>query len=163
MFLREAAQLREAFGQQLVSIHHIGSTSVRGMAAKPIIDMMPVVRHIARVEKINSAMIRLGYEPRGEYGIPGRRYFVKGRDEQRTHHIHAYQSEHSEVARHLNFRDYLISHPVEAQRYASLKIDLAKQFPSDIGSYMAGKDSLIKEILGRAARWRIEQDGGDVE
>jgi GrpB-like predicted nucleotidyltransferase (UPF0157 family) len=149
-FRAEAAKIAAVFGPDLVSIHHIGSTAVPGLSAKPIIDMMPVVRDIAAVDLFNPAMIRLGYQPKGENGISGRRYFVKGDDASRTHHVHIYAPDNPEVKRHLDFRDYLIAHPVEAQEYAALKVELARQFPHDIESYMAGKDGFIKEIILKA-------------
>lgn len=143
----EAVKIAAVFGPELVTIHHIGSTSVPGLSAKPIIDMMPVVCDITAVDLFNPAMIRLGYQPKGENGIPGRRYFVKGSDASRTHHVHIFALDNPEVKRHLDFRDYLIAHPAEAQRYAALKAELAWQFPHDIHSYMAGKNGFIKEAI----------------
>jgi GrpB-like predicted nucleotidyltransferase (UPF0157 family) len=156
-FRAEAAKIAAIFGPDLVSIHHIGSTSVPGLSAKPIIDMMPVVRDIEGVDLFNPAMIRLGYQPRGEYGIPGRRYFVKGSDANRTHHIHIFALGNPEVNRHLDFRDYLIAHPAEAQQYAALKAELARQFPHDIEGYMAGKDDFIKETIQKAQQWQAKK------
>lgn len=158
-YLHEAAQLRNAFDGFLVSIHHIGSTSIPGMAAKPVIDIMPVVRSLAQVDAMTPVMIRLGYQPKGESGITGRRYFVKGSDELRTHHVHVYKPDHPEVARHLDLRDYLRAHAGEAERYARLKVELARQFPQEIDRYMAGKDGMIKDIIRRAAEWRAERAG----
>jgi GrpB-like predicted nucleotidyltransferase (UPF0157 family) len=156
-FRREAAKIAAIFGPELISIHHIGSTSVPGLSAKPIIDMMPVVRDIEKVDMLNPAMIELGYVPKGENGIPGRRYFTKGGDANRTHHVHAYASGNPEVSRHLDFRDYLIAYPEEAQHYATLKAELARQFRNDIWGYMAGKDSFIKETLRKAQQWRARK------
>ncbi len=157
MYRAEAAQLTTIFGPELISIHHIGSTSIPGLSAKPIIDMMPLVRNIEMVARFDSAMIQLGYQPMGENGIPGRRYFVKGGDLHRTHHVHIYEAGNPEVARHLDFRDYLIAHPEEAQEYASIKQQLARQFSHDIDSYMAGKDAFIKETIQKAHQWRARQ------
>lgn len=157
LFWREADKIAVVFGRELVDIHHIGSTFVPGLSAKPIIDMMPVVRDVNDVDSFNPAMERLGYEPRGENGIPGRRYFCKGGDENRTHHVHIFGFENLEVARHLDFRDYLLAHPAEARHYADLKIMLAKQFPHDIESYMDGKDAFIKTIIQKARTWRLAQ------
>jgi GrpB-like predicted nucleotidyltransferase (UPF0157 family) len=154
LFRREADALCAIFGSELVAIHHIGSTSIPGMSAKPIVDIMPLVRDIRRVDRFDPVMIQRGYEPRGENGIDGRRYFVKGGDASRTHHVHTYEPGNPEVARHLNFRDYLIAHPEEASQYAKLKQELARRFPHDIESYIAGKDAFIKGILQKAAEWR---------
>jgi len=90
----EAKNLRSIFGAEIVEIHHIGSTSIPGMAAKPIVDVLPVVRDIHVIDRFNPIMREKGYLPRGEYGLPGRRYFNKGRINQRSHHIHLYQSGH---------------------------------------------------------------------
>ena len=158
-YQQEADKISAIFGQELISIHHIGSTAIPGMSAKPIIDMMPVVHNIDAVEIFNPAMIQLGYEPRGESGIPGRRYFVRGGDAHRTHHVHTYQPDNPEVNRHLDFRDYLITHPEEAQQYAGLKVELARQYPHDIDAYIAGKDGLIKKIIQRAHQWRARPAG----
>lgn len=154
MYRTEAARIAAIFGAELIAIHHIGSTAVPGLNAKPIIDMMPLVRHIERVSNFDPAMIQLGYEPLGENSIPGRRFFVRGGDLNRTHHVHTYQPDHPEVARHLDFRDYLIAHPREARRYAQIKAELARQFPHDIDAYMAGKDAFIKDTIRQAQQWR---------
>lgn len=89
-FVEEDILLQKIFGVEIQIIHHIGSTSVNGLSAKPIIDMMPVVRDINKIDTYNNAMIAIGYEPKGENGLPGRRYFQKGGDK-RTHHIHIYE------------------------------------------------------------------------
>lgn len=107
-FSQEANILRELFGDELIDIHHIGSTAVPGLKTKPIIDMLPVVKDIARIDAYNEAMGQLGYVPRGEFGLEGRRYFPKGGDN-RTHHVHMYQTGHPATKRHLAFRDYLRS------------------------------------------------------
>ncbi len=158
-YRQEAARISAIFGQEQISIHHIGSTAIPGMSSKPIIDIMPVVRDIEAVEAFNPAMIQLGYEPQGENGVPGRRYFVRGGNTHRTHHVHAYQPGNPEVNRHLDFRDYLIAHPEEARQYASLKIKLARQHPHDIDAYIAGKDGVIKKIIHKAHQWRARQVG----
>jgi GrpB-like predicted nucleotidyltransferase (UPF0157 family) len=154
LFQEEAARLAAIFGPEIVAIHHIGSTAVPGIKAKPIIDMLVEVRDIAKIDGFNATMSGLGYLPRGEYGIAGRRYFIKGDEIYRTHHIHMYQTGHPRIAHHLDFRDYLIAYPEDAQEYSRLKEDLARRYPTDVESYMAGKDGLIKELDRRAKAWR---------
>ncbi|TYP54205.1 GrpB family protein [Thermosediminibacter litoriperuensis] len=157
MFEAEAAEIKKIFGHELIAIHHIGSTSVPGMKAKPIIDIMPVVRDINAVDKFNDKMIELGYEPMGEFGLPGRRYFRKGGDN-RTHHVHIYQFDNTtEVERHLAFRDYLREHKDAAEEYGKLKEKLAKRFPDDIEAYMDGKDQFVKELEHKALKWYREK------
>jgi GrpB-like predicted nucleotidyltransferase (UPF0157 family) len=154
MFEEEAAKISAIFGSELISIHHIGSTSIPGLSAKPIIDIMPIVHAIDRVDALNPAMIELGYEPKGENGISGRRYFQKGGQLNRSHHVHVYEVTNPEVKHLLNLRDYLIAHPIEAQQYGELKKELAQKFTHDIEGYMNGKDAFVKEIIRRAAEWR---------
>ena len=148
------------FGQEIVAIHHIGSTAIPTVKAKPIVDMLVEVRDIEKIDDFNATMSGLGYLPRGEYGIAGRRYFIKGDEIYRTHHIHVYQTGHPDIARHLDFRDYLIAHPEEAQAYSRLKEELAGRYPMDVASYVAGKDGLIKELDRRAKAWREHQSEG---
>ncbi|WP_262174692.1 GrpB family protein [Saccharococcus sp. Marseille-Q5394] len=137
-FEKEAAVLQEILGTEIIEIHHIGSTSVRGLSAKPIIDIMPVVKDISRIDQYNGMMAGIGYEAKGENGIAGRRYFQKGGDE-RTHHIHIYEDGSQEIFRHLAFRDFLRAHPEKAKAYGNLKEKLAQQFLYDIESYINGK------------------------
>jgi len=125
MYEEEAIKLRRIFGEQLVAIHHIGSTSIPGLEAKPIIDIMPVVEDINSVDEHNESMREIGYEPKGENGIPERRYFQKGGDN-RSHHVHIFQVGSPHVERHLAFRDYLRTHPIEAREYGDFKQKLRK-------------------------------------
>jgi GrpB-like predicted nucleotidyltransferase (UPF0157 family) len=154
LFEEEVARLAAIFGPEIVAIHHIGSTAIPGINAKPIIDMLVEVRDIEKVDAFDATMSGLGYLPRGEFGIAGRRFFIKGDENHRTHHIHMYQTGHPRIAYHLDFRDYLIAHPEEAQAYSRLKEDLARRYPTDIESYMAGKDGLIKELDHKAEAWK---------
>jgi GrpB-like predicted nucleotidyltransferase (UPF0157 family)/GNAT superfamily N-acetyltransferase len=152
-FAAESAALGSLLGDLAVEIHHVGSTSVPGLAAKPIIDIMPIVRDIRAVDRHLSAMADLGYAPRGEYGLPGRRYFSKDTNRVRSHHVHMYELDNPEVTRHLAFRDYLRAHPAIARQYGDLKLGLAQAHPTDIDAYMDGKDGFIKTTEAQAVRW----------
>jgi GrpB-like predicted nucleotidyltransferase (UPF0157 family) len=122
---------------------------------------MPVVRDINRIDEFNAAMIAIGYEPKGENGISGRRYFQKGGDN-RTHHVHIYESGNPEIERHLAFRNYLREHQEVAKTYGDLKEKLAKQFPYDIESYIKGKEQLVLEIQRKSISWYRSTNGSDV-
>jgi GrpB-like predicted nucleotidyltransferase (UPF0157 family) len=128
------------------------------MRSKPIIDILPIVHDIQAVDALNSVMGRLGYEALGENGITGRRYFRKGGDVARSHHVHAYELDNPEVARHLDFRDYLRTHPEEACAYASLKQMLARKHPHDIEAYTEGKSSFVSGTIAKAQSWRLWQE-----
>jgi len=160
-FATEAAAVQAALGDTVIRVEHVGSTSVPGLAAKPILDMMPLVHDVRDVSKCITAMAAIGYIPRGEFGLPGRRYFVKGPAHARLVHCHIYAADHPEVERHLAFRDYLRTHPDALAAYAALKLALAQQHPTDIVAYMDGKDGLIKQIEAAALAWRRGQAAFD--
>lgn len=146
LFRKEADAISRILGDNLVLIHHIESTSVPFLAAKPIIDIMPVVKDLSGVDAVSGEFVKLGYEYLGEFGIKGRRYLRKGGQE-RTHQIHIFQMEDdTNILRHLAFRDYLRSHRDVAMEYAELKKDLAARFPYDIDGYCDGKDAFVKKI-----------------
>ncbi len=145
LFREEAWLVQKALGNNCTAVHHVGSTAVPGLPAKPVIDMLAVVKDIQAVDKAAEAMQQLGYEAKGEHGIAFRRFFLKGK-ELRTHHVHVFQIGDAEIERHVHFRDWLISHPEDAKNYAVLKQHLAQQFPNDINGYCNGKEAFISEI-----------------
>ncbi len=160
-FEREVEELSAIFGQEIVAAYHIGSTAIPGIRAKPIIDILLEVRYIARIDSFNHQMIARGYVPKGAFGIPGRRFFIKGSEMHRTHHIHVFGLGHRAIDRHLAFRDYLRAHPDEARVYGRLKADLARRFPHDIDGYIAGKDDFIKKTERKAEVWKRTEELAD--
>ena len=158
-FEREAAFWRHLLGGEIVSAHHIGSTAIRDIYAKPIIDLLLVVRDIRRMDELDADLRAHGYLPRGEAGIAGRRFFIKGTESRRTHHIHVFAEGSPEIARHLEFRDYLNAHPDVAQEYSRLKESLAAAHRHDIDGYMAGKDAFIQDVQTRARQWSQARRG----
>ena len=149
----EAQQIKNILKDILVDIYHIGSTSVKGLSAKPIIDIMPIVTNIGMVDRYTREFEALGYECMGEFGIPGRRYFRKGGDN-RTHQIHVFdQSNHKDIDRHLAVRDYLRTHSDVAADYGMLKMELAVKFPEDIEGFCDGKDCFVKQMELDALLW----------
>ncbi|MGG2185758.1 GNAT family N-acetyltransferase [Bacillus altitudinis] len=154
-FRQEKQRLKQIIQKIWIEGYHIGSTSVTGLVAKPIIDILIEVSDIEEIDRKKERFEHLGYEALGENGIKGRRFFQKG-GLNRTHHVHVYERNHPDVKRHLLFRDYLRVHPERAEAYASVKEQLAKQYPEDIQSYMAGKNEIIKEIENEAYRWDKE-------
>jgi len=155
-FRAEALRLRSLLGDNAVAFHHIGSTAIPEIMSKPIIDILVEVRDLAGVDALDEKMKRHGYLPKGEFGIPGRRYFRKGTDTQHTHHVHIFQTGDPHIERHIIFRDYLRAHPDEAQAYSRLKEELARKFPEDAEGYMDGKEGFIQEIEKKAKIWKDE-------
>lgn len=142
-FTEERNLLRKTLGDIAVEVQHIGSTAVPGLAAKPIIDILIEVTDLPALDARDRDMELLGYEPKGEFGIPGRRYFQKGGDN-RTHQIHAFVTGDANVSRHIAFRDYLRSNPGVAEEYGALKKRVAETCDNDIGTYCDGKDAFVK-------------------
>lgn len=141
LFSKEAERVKSALGENCYFVHHIGSTVVPGLPAKPIIDMLPIVGKLALVEERISRMEALGYTAEGEQGLTGRRYFEK-----KNFHVHVYQFGDPAVDRHVKFCDYLKIHPDERDAYARLKIKLAKEYAGDREAYQEGKQAFIRRI-----------------
>jgi len=158
MYEDEAQKILGVLGESAVAIHHMGSTSIPGVQAKPIIDILVEVDKLENIEKFDQELEGLDYLAMGEYGITGRRFYVKPSGTERTHQIHAFQVGHIEIVRLLDLRDYLRKHPMEAEAYGRLKADLAKKFEEDIDSYVQGKGEFIQDIYRKAAEWRKEQN-----
>ena len=137
--------LLKTLGEIVVDIQHIGSTSVPGLAAKPIIDILLEVKDIGALDSSESLMKSIGYEPKGEFGILGRRHYQKGGDN-RSHHIHAFESGDFNLIRHLAFRNYLRCHPEIVKEYGKLKKKIADACNNDIKLYCDGKDQYVKNL-----------------
>ncbi len=155
IFETESRQIAIALGKNVIEIHHIGSTSIEIIYAKPIIDILVEVKSIAQVDDQNSSMQLLGYQCMGEFGIEERRFFLKdNQDGIRTHHIHVFEVGSVQITRHLAFRDYLNIHIEDALTYSSLKRSLTEKYPDNIERYMDGKHDFIQEIDRKATQWR---------
>ncbi|WP_414526723.1 GrpB family protein [Nodularia chucula] len=154
-FETESQQIALVMAENMITIHHIGSTAIPGIYAKPVIDFLIEVKDIGKTDDQSVAMVAIGYEAMGEFGLPGRRYFRKNSSpDMRTHHVHTYEVGSSEITRHLAFRDYMISHPDAARQYSELKRELAKKYSQDIEGYMDGKDEFIKVMEKKALEWQ---------
>jgi GrpB-like predicted nucleotidyltransferase (UPF0157 family) len=148
----------------VIGIYHIGSTSVPGIKAKPIIDFVMEVENMEDVIQSLSCLEELGYTAKGEHGIPGRQFFTKDTNGERSHHLHVFQSGHPDIERHLVFRDFLRANPDAAREYESLKEKLAKRFPDKSGSYTEAKSDFILS-MDEVARYWLEQKniGGETD
>lgn len=145
-FPEEEKHIQAVLGSNIESIHFIGSTAIPNMWAKPIIDILVVVRDLSAVDNFNAAFQKVGYHCMGEYGISGRRFYFKGTLQQHRVHIHLFAVGHPDIERHIAFRDYLLQHPEVALGYAYIKRALSKQFYQDILRYVQAKDSFIRYV-----------------
>jgi GrpB-like predicted nucleotidyltransferase (UPF0157 family) len=149
LFAAEQESLQSALGDLVLEIQHIGSTAIPGMAAKPIIDIAATIPNIDEIEKCVQPLEGVGYEHKGEYGLPGRHFFIKGKPS--THHLHIVEKGSHHWDLWLLFRDYLIEHDVPADKYSEMKQRLADKFASDRSAYTANKGDFIRKVLEEAA------------
>lgn len=148
-FAEIAARVRQALPSHLlVAVEHIGSTSVPGLAAKPVIDLDVVIPSADDMPAVIEALATLGYGHEGDLGIAGREAFHWPPGMPR-HHLYACPAESEELRRHLAFRDFLRAHPDEARRYEILKRDLADRFRDNRAAYTDGKAEYILTVLGK--------------
>ena len=147
-FDEEKRRILDAIAEHVSAIEHVGSTSICGIVAKPILDVMVGIPTFEDGEKCVAALNKLGYEYKGENGVPMRHFFGKGSP--RTHHLHMVAADGDFWKHHLLFRDYLISNRQVAEEYNNLKLDLAALFPQDREAYTNGKESFVRRVLREA-------------
>ncbi len=147
-FFRESEMLQEAIDEINVSIEHIGSTSVEGLGAKPVIDIMVGLEDFRTADNYIKAIETLGYKYISEYEnvMPYRRFFTKNSNGNRTHHIHIVEIDTEFWNRHLKFRNQLRNNTKLRDEYHKLKLELAKKEWEDGNKYATAKSDFIKEV-----------------
>lgn len=146
-FLLEKMKIEEVIGEHIVAIHHIGSTAVKHLSAKPIIDMAIAIHNFEDGVNCISQLETLGYSYRGTNILPDRHYFNKG--EPRTHQIHMYQSGNKYLLEQLRFRDYLRSNENARKQYEQLKQELCKVNKGNKHQYADDKTTFVMSILSK--------------
>ena len=141
----ERARIEAAIGPHILEVQHVGSTSIPGIAAKPIIDIAVGVEDYEGARVCIVPLEALGYTFRGENGIPGRHFFTRGNPT--LYHTHMHETTSRAWGNLVLFRDYLLGHPEEAQAYLELKQRLAEQYRHDRRAYTDGKATFIEQIL----------------
>lgn len=135
---------------QDVRVEHVGSTSVPGLAAKPILDIDVVLQNGTDFEQVKAALELNGYHHIGDLGISGREAFkYDDKPQLMSHHLYVLPENSEELKRHLTFRDWLRSHPEDREAYAQVKLAAAQKFPDDIGAYIDAKSDIIFDIYRR--------------
>ena len=132
-----------------IKIEHVGSTSVEGLSAKPIIDLDIVIEN-DKFEIIKRLLNDKGYEHEGDLGIEGREAFsYSGKEELMTHHLYVCPKDSKELFKHITFRDFLKNNPTLASEYSKVKEQAAVLYPDDIDKYMEFKSEIIEKIYKR--------------
>ena len=146
-FLQIREELQAALGELALNIEHVGSTSVRGLSAKPIIDIDVVIKDYSSLDAVISALEGIGYQYEGDLGIAGREAFkYEGKDHLQKHHLYVCPQDSDELKRHIAFRDYLRAHPEAVREYSLIKEEGAKLYPYDIEKYIEYKSPVIEKI-----------------
>ena len=141
------SELMAVLEGKVISVEHVGSTSVEGLSAKPIIDIDVVIEDETAFTAVKDAMESIGYYHEGDLGIPGREAFkYEGKEHLRKHHLYVCTKDATELKKHITFRDYLRSHPEAASGYSKVKEEGAKLYPEDIDSYINYKAPFIEGI-----------------
>ena len=131
----------------IISIEHIGSTSVEGLSAKPIIDIDIVIKDYSVFDTVVERLATLGYIHEGNLGIKDREAFdYKGNTDLPKHHLYVCPDFSLELHRHITFRDYLRTNPEAVIQYSKIKEDGVKLFPDSIDDYIAYKSPCIEAI-----------------
>ena len=152
IYKTEAKLLQKTIGKYVLDIQHVGSTSIPGLDSKPVIDIAVAVKHLEDGEKCIKPLSNIDYEYKHDAGIFGRHFFVKGNEECQTHFLHIEELNSELWLNHILFREYLLEHSKERQKYTELKRKLEKKFANNRNAYTKGKEQFIKTILKKALK-----------
>ncbi|WP_121821586.1 GrpB family protein [Halostella salina] len=149
-YAAEVDRLRAVVGDDISEFHHVGSTAVPGVPAKPIVDVLAVVPSRETARALVPTLEANGYEHRPNDGVPDRVFLAKGPRSNRTHYLSLTERGSDTCAEQIAFRDYLRANPPVAAAYAGLKRDLAARFPDDRAAYTERKGEFVERVLDRA-------------
>lgn len=150
-----AGEVRQLLGPACMAVHHIGSTSIPGILAKPVIDLVADVTSLAVLDALQGALIGHGYRAWGEYGIAGRRYFSlddPGTGRRRVQ-LHGFEAGHPAAERMIAFCAYLRAHPEQARRYEQVKLACCARHPDNSTDYARAKGTWISSIDAAVQAW----------
>lgn len=151
-YINEEKFLKQQLKDIIVEIHHVGSTSIEGIVAKPIIDILIVIKTFDEIKTIEKILKKYDYENRGHQGVETRYFFAKGSSENRTHYIHFVTPKNKTYYDLILFKKYLTEHPQERKQYCNLKQELAYKYPEERAKYTKGKNDYINKIIERAKK-----------
>lgn len=147
LYEKEKKFLSEVLGNKAKEIHHVGSTSIKGLKAKAVIDILIVIDSLDNIGAFEDILKDYGYSNRGHQGVEDRYFFAKGPEDARTHYIHFTLKNSNTYYNLILFKKYLIDHPEYIIKYCNLKKELAKKYPDERSKYTAGKSDFINEVI----------------
>jgi len=150
LYKKEEKILIPVIERYRLDIEHIGSTSILGAKAKPIIDIAVGVKNLKDGERLIKPLKKLGYECKHDASIEKRYFFTKGGENHTTHHLHIVKFNSKLWKNQIIFRDYLRKNKKIVKKYNELKEELAEKYKNDRKKYVAGKDKFIKSIIKKA-------------
>jgi len=146
-FEKIKAEILPVVEDLILSIEHVGSTSVKGLYAKPIVDMIIIIDNNGLLPEIIQRLAQLGYTHMGDLDVNGREAFkYTDKPHLMAHHLYICPNDAMEHKRQTTFRDYLRLHPADRDKYSKIKLEMAAKFPHNIDSYIDGKEPVILEI-----------------
>lgn len=146
-FEKIKAEIENAIGQLIVSVEHVGSTSVIGLSAKPCIDIDVVIKDYSVFDAVVSSLAEIGYIHEGDLGIKDRHAFrYTDKPHLQTHHLYVCPQNSAELHRHITFRNFLQNNPDAVEKYSRVKETAAQLFPDNIDKYIEYKSPYIEEI-----------------
>lgn len=156
-FEKEKKLLEEVLKDKIISVEHVGSTSIPNLKSKPIIDICVGVKNLEDAVTFEKILEPYDYHFKGHQGVEDRYFYAKGPEENRTHYIHFEEVGSDSYQNHILFRDYLIHHPEYVKQYQALKEDLALKYPEERKKYTTGKSDFIKTVINLAKKEKYKQ------
>ena len=141
------SEIKNALGDLIVGIEHVGSTSVEGMSAKPCIDLDVIIKDYSVFDEVVGKLASIGYIHEGNLGIEDREAFkYSDKPHLMTHHLYVCPQDSAELHRHIMFRDFLRSNPEAAEKYSRVKEAAAQLYSNDIDKYIEYKSPCVREL-----------------
>ena len=161
-FEKIKSEIEEAIGDLILGIEHVGSTSVRGMSAKPCIDIDVVIESSSLLDAVIERLAEIGYIHEGDLGIKDREAFkYTDNPHLMTHHLYVCPQSSEELRRHITFRDFLRTNPEAVRKYSAVKETAARSFPDDIDKYIEYKSPCIEEMYRQCGLKTVDNSKTD--
>ena len=146
-YSKEEKLLKSVLKDRIIEIHHIGSTSIEGLKAKPVIDILVVIESLDKINEIEELLRDYDYSNRGQQGVSDRYFFAKGPEDARSYYVHFVEPNSNTYYNQVYFKRYLIEHPEYIKKYCDLKQELAEKYADERFKYTQGKNEFITNVI----------------